>query len=92
MLHPPRAQVGLGQYFRGGHELLLFGVKGRGLNVRTEARNIPSVLFAPRAAHSRKPPEFYELIERRSRGPYLEVFCRGKPRRNWTGWGNEVQA
>jgi N6-adenosine-specific RNA methylase IME4 len=31
-------RIGLGQYFRGQHELLLFGVRGKGYNVKTDDR------------------------------------------------------
>ncbi len=84
-------KAGLGQYFRGRHELLLFGVRGRGYAARTEAKNLHSVLEAPRGRHSAKPLEAYHLIESRSRGPYLEMFCR-TPRAGWASWGNEVGA
>lgn len=40
--------------------------------------------------HSRKPDELYELIEKCSKGPYLELFARGT-RPNWTQWENEVE-
>lgn len=82
-------QIGLGQYFRGAHELCLFGVRGSGLRIATEARDIPSVIVAPRGQHSRKPEAFYDLVERRSCQPYLECFAR-RGREGWQSWGNEV--
>jgi N6-adenosine-specific RNA methylase IME4 len=82
-------KLGLGQYFRGKHELLLFGVRGKGYEVRTDKRNLTSVIEAPRGAHSAKPLEAYHLIEQRSRGPYLEMFCRS-PRNGWISWGNGI--
>jgi len=87
-----KLQQGLGQYFRGSHELCLFGThkKGRSPTAhRTKAKDIVSVLFAERTKHSAKPVNSYEIIERRSQGPYLEIFSR-KPRKGWTVWGNEV--
>lgn len=88
--------TGLGQYFRGAHELLLFGVRGDGYAVRSEHRGIPSVIAArtPRAPgggriHSRKPAEFYDLVERRTVGARLEMFAR-VARPGWTAWGNEA--
>lgn len=93
------AELGLGQYLRGSHELLLFGTIGRGYAVRTAERTIPSVFWAPRPrdddgrrVHSRKPAKAFELIERRSAGPYLEMFGRGSPRPGWDIWGNEAVA
>ena len=83
-------KAGLGQYFRGQHELCLFGTKGRRpTEPRTESKNINSVIHAERTKHSKKPDSTYELIERRSYGPYLEIFSR-RERPGWTVWGNEV--
>ena len=89
---------GIGQYARGQHELLLFGVRGDGFALRTEARDIGSVIPAcrgPRAAdgsrHSSKPPLVHDLVEARSRGPYLEMFARSG-RAGWQSWGNEIAA
>lgn len=81
-------QIGLGQYFRGAHELLLFGVRGKAMVPGPKDR-LPSVVFAPRGRHSEKPEVFYERIERVSPGPYLELFARSS-REGWTSWGNEV--
>ncbi len=81
--------IGLGQYFRGKHELLLFGVRGRGYNVKTDNRTLQSWIHAPRGEHSQKPREFYDLIEARSHGPYLEMFAR-QTRDGWSSWGNQV--
>jgi N6-adenosine-specific RNA methylase IME4 len=82
---------GLGQYFRGQHELCLFGVRigGRGTLYRTDNRSIPSVIQAPRGRHSAKPDLFYELVEARTEGPRLEMFAR-TAREGWDVWGNEV--
>ena len=84
-------RIGLGQYFRGQHELLLFGTRGRGYSVKTEHRNIGSWLNLPRGKHSQKPEEFYELIEARSTGPHLEMFARNN-RDGWVSWGNDVRS
>lgn len=91
-----RPAIGIGQYLRGSHELLLLGVRGNGFAVRTEAMDIPSVILAPvpraeggQRIHSRKPPEAYDLIERRSKGPRLEMFARvTRPGRDV--WGNQA--
>lgn len=87
-------RFGIGRYFRGGHEILLFGVKGNGCDesVMQEARNIGSVLADNRGAgHSVKPVGMYAKIEARSKGPYLEMFARSA-RAGWISWGNEVGA
>ena len=46
-------------------------------------------IHAPRREHSRKPEEFYELVESRSNAPYLELYSRME-RFNWTCVGNQV--
>lgn len=92
-----KPQIGIGQYFRGQHELCLFAVRGSGLAVRSEARNLPSVLAADyrrdergRRVHSGKPDAFYELVERRTVGPKLELFSRRR-RDGWTNDGVELE-
>lgn len=84
-------QMGIGQYFRGQHEICLFGVRGDGYAIRTDRKDLGSVLVDRRGRHSAKPPSFYDLVEQRSRGPYLEMFCRS-PRAGWSAWGNELPA
>ena len=82
-----KPSFGLGQYFRGQHELLLFGVKGR-LASQATPKNIPTLIEAPKNQHSSKPPKTYEYIEKTSPAPRLEMFARIK-RHNWDVWGNE---
>jgi N6-adenosine-specific RNA methylase IME4 len=43
----------------------------------------------PRGRHSQKPEAFYDLVERISPGPYLELFAR-RNRLGWDTWGNEA--
>lgn len=45
----------------------------------------------PRGRHSAKPEAFYNLVERLSPGPRLEMFARTK-RPPWDAWGNEVDS
>ena len=80
---------GVGFYFRNVTELRLFGVRGR--NGRTEAPGRSQVNYMSwrKREHSRKPEEQYTLIERCSRGPYLELFARGT-RPDWTHWGDQA--
>lgn len=78
---------GVGFYFRNVTELLLFGVRG---SMRTLApgRSQVNMIETRKREHSRKPDEQYELIEKCSTGPRLELFAR-HARENWTVWGNE---
>lgn len=43
----------------------------------------------PRGKHSAKPDAFYDLVERSSPGPYLELFARCQ-RLGWDTWGDEA--
>lgn len=84
-------RFGLGRYFRGRVELLLFGVRGKGLAACTGARNLSNLIAADPAAHSRKPAESLLLVEARSRGPWMEMFGRGSlGRPGWSSWGWEA--
>jgi len=80
-------KFGLGQYFRGQHELCLFGRYGETL--LPKVRNIPTVLFAERTKHSKKPEEMYKIIEKISYPPRLELFAR-TTREGWDSWGDEL--
>lgn len=79
---------GMGNYFRGQTEHILFGVKGSQPLKRKDA---PTYFEAPRGpnGHSSKPIESYGFIESCSPGPYLEMFARSQ-RPDWTSWGAEV--
>lgn len=80
---------GVGFYFRNVTELVLFGVRGK--NARTEAagRRQVNFLATQKREHSRKPDEFYDIVESCSPGPYLELFARGA-RPGWDVWGNQA--
>lgn len=78
---------GLGFSFRGHTEHVLFGVRGK-LPIPPEKRET-NVFTAPRRSHSQKPEAFYDLVERVSPGPYLELFAR-RNRLGWDTWGNEA--
>ena len=78
--------MGLGRYYRSTTEHIVFAVRG-GLDVFH--KNQPNFFFAGRGIHSEKPAAFYDIVERMSPGPYLDVFAR-KQRFNWDTFGNEA--
>lgn len=83
-----QVQMGLGQYVRGSHELLLFGVRGR---LRALSNAVKSAeILAPRTQHSRKPEQAYTLIEAVTPGPRVELFARRR-RDGWDTWGNDPE-
>jgi N6-adenosine-specific RNA methylase IME4 len=79
---------GVGFYFRNVTELVLFGSRGQ-LRTLGPGRRQVNLLATRKREHSRKPDELYELIERCSPGPYLELFARHR-RPGWTAWGDEA--
>ena len=79
-------RMGVGFYYRHATEYVLFAVRGA-LPVHEHGQ--PNVFFAPRMGHSVKPDAFYDMVERMSPGPYLDVFAR-KQRLGWKVFGNEA--
>lgn len=79
---------GMGWFFRGATEHVLFGVKGN--KPIPSALRRPNVILAPPTGHSIKPDAFYDLLD----GIYpdesrIDMFAR-RARRGWTVWGNEA--
>jgi len=79
---------GVGFYFRNVTELLLFGVKGS-LRTLAHGRRQVNLIQARKEEHSKKPDAFYDVIEKCSPGPYVELFAR-LPRSGWTQLGDEI--
>lgn len=88
-------KFGLGQYFRGQTEHVLFGVKGMIPYKKDQTGKrcqAPTFFEAPRRKHSAKPEEMRRIIEHVSVQPgmeKLEMFAR-KIVPGWDVWGNEV--
>jgi N6-adenosine-specific RNA methylase IME4 len=83
-----KPSFGMGNYFRGSTEQVLFAVRGsQGL----KRKDCGTWFQAPRGpdGHSSKPDEFYTIVESCSPGPFLDVFSR-RQRNGWTAWGAEV--
>lgn len=81
---------GVGFYFRNVTELLLFGVRGKNVRTLAPGRTQVNLLGTRKREHSRKPDEFYDLIEGCSWGPRLEIFARGS-RPGWETWGDQAK-
>lgn len=80
---------GVGFYFRNVTELVLFGVRGKNARTLAPGRSQVNFLATQKREHSRKPDEFYEIVESCSPGPFLEMFARGA-RPGWDVWGNQA--
>lgn len=78
--------AGMGFFFRGDTEHVLFCVKGK-LPIEASSRR-SNVFRGKRGAHSEKPDAFYDIVEQVSPGPYLELFAR-RARFGWDYWGDE---
>ena len=83
-----KPSFGMGNYFRGQTEHVLFGVKG---SQPLKRKDVGTLFNAPRGpnGHSSKPAEFYDLVESCSPGPYLEMFSRSD-RAGWETWGENA--
>jgi N6-adenosine-specific RNA methylase IME4 len=80
---------GVGFYFRNVTELILFGVRGKNARTLAPGRSQVNLLASRKREHSRKPDEQYQIIEKCSASPYLEMFARGV-RKGWVSWGNQA--
>lgn len=84
-----KPSFGMGNYFRGQTEHIIFGVKGSCPLLR---HDIGTWFLANRGnGHSSKPERIYEIIETCSPSPWLELFARNK-REGWYSWGAEIGA
>lgn len=79
---------GMGYWFRGYTEHLLFGKKGNIKSFRTKIKNIQEHKFTK---HSEKPGLFRKLIEEATPhlNPKIELFARQRFE-GWDAWGNEL--
>jgi N6-adenosine-specific RNA methylase IME4 len=80
-----RLAFGTGYRIRNSHEIWLIGTRGNPKNTKGER----SLLMAPLREHSRKPDEFYTMVERwMPNVRRADLFSR-QSRLNWEGWGFE---
>lgn len=78
--------IGIGNYWRNSHEIMLLAVRGGQTAISRAER---SWVECGRGMHSAKPEQARHSIERLSPGPYLELFGRS-PRQGWTVFGNQI--
>jgi len=79
--------MGMGYYFRGCTEHIIFGVKGKKLCENKKTKNI---IINHTTKHSEKPKDFRETIVKCSGDlPRIELFAREKAD-GWDCWGNEI--
>jgi len=78
-------RIGIGSWLRSQTEFCIMAVKGSPKVILT---NQSTVLTAPNREHSRKPDEFYKMVDSLCIGRKLDYFSREK-REGWTQYGNE---
>ena len=85
--------IGMGYWFRGQHEILLVGTKGKFSPPPSQFR-VSSVYKEKKGKHSKKPTFFRDLITDSFPADYkrLEMFAREKTSPSWDSWGNEVES
>ncbi len=83
-----KPQMGIGNYWRNSHEIMLTAIRGNAK--RFNDHSMKSWGEFDRTAHSAKPEQIRELIQRATHGPYLEMFGR-RQTVGWTVWGNQIE-
>ena len=86
MLTWAKDRMGTGDWLRGQTEHCLMCVRGKPTILLT---NQTTLLHGPLREHSRKPDEFYAMVETMCPGSKVELFCR-EQREGWAVHGNEV--
>jgi len=79
-------RMGTGEWLRGQTEHCMLAVRGKPVFLHGSHA---TVLEAARREHSRKPEEFYAMVEATSPGGKLELFCR-QQRSGWQVFGNQT--
>jgi len=84
--------VGMGYWFRGQHEILLVGTKGK-VSPPTPSNRVSSVYKEKKSKHSKKPRYFRDVITDSFPADWnkLEMFAREKSSPSWDIWGNELE-
>lgn len=83
-----KPNFGLGKFPRPQHEITLICRRG---SLPFDANNEGSVQdWGPRRRHSEKPDRSFDLWEKVSPGPYIELFAR-RQRFGWDSWGRECR-
>lgn len=80
-------RMGLGDWLRGKTEHCLMAVKGKPV---VDLTNQTTVIDGLVREHSRKPDEFYEMVEKLCPGSKVELFARNK-REGWIPYGDQTE-
>lgn len=80
-------RMGTGDWLRGQTEHCIMAVRGRPI---VQLTNQTTVLHGPLREHSRKPEQFYRMVDELCPGTKLEMFSR-QARPGWACWGAESE-
>lgn len=83
--------IGVGHWLRNCTEHCILATRGKPKSFSHQKllTNQPTILRARRREHSRKPVEFYQLVESLCIGSKLEMFARAR-RDGWDSHGDQV--
>lgn len=79
-------RMGTGDWLRGRTEHCILAIRGKPI---VDLTNQTTALNAPLREHSRKPDEFYALVDALCPGKKIDIFSR-EARDGWDQWGGEV--
>ena len=80
--------MGTGNLFRMQCEFCLIALKGK--PIFNDVHNLRDIIEEPRREHSRKPEEFYRMVDTLCTGRKLDYFSR-EQRKGWTTYGNDTE-
>lgn len=83
-----KEQMGMGHWLRMQCEFCLLGIKG---NPLWDIKDLRDIIRSKRREHSRKPPEFYEMIQKNFTGKFTDYFSREKFSDKWDCYGAETE-
>jgi len=79
-------RIGLGAWLRSQTEYCIMAIKG---NPTIRLTNQTTVIYGKQREHSRKPDEFYKMVDSLCFGRKIDWFSREK-REGWNQYGNET--
>jgi N6-adenosine-specific RNA methylase IME4 len=78
-------RMGLGSWLRSQSEFCIMAVKGRPI---IQLSNQTTIVHGPLREHSRKPDEFYDMVDSLCVGRKIDWFSR-ETRTGWVQFGND---
>ena len=79
-------RMGLGQWLRSKTEFCIMAVKGKPI---IDLTSQTTIIHGKLREHSRKPDEFFDMVDSLCVGKKLDYFSR-EPREGWSQFGNEL--